>query len=50
MQFTDPQKRLSKKNLMRKLSFAIILITFRNLRKTRPGVQQCQAQGLVFCP
>ena len=20
------------------------------LRKTRPGVQQCQAQGLVFCP
>ena len=21
-----------------------------NLNKTRPGVQQCQAQGLVFCP
>ena len=19
-------------------------------KKTRPGVQQCQAQGLVFCP
>ena len=22
----------------------------RNPRETRPGVQQCQAQGLVFCP
>ena len=22
----------------------------KNQYKTRPGVKQCQAQGLVFCP
>ena len=27
-----------------------VVTTLRFVRKTRPGVQQCQAQGLVFCP
>ena len=27
-----------------------ILYTLKKYSSTRPGVQQCQAQGMVFCP
>ena len=31
-------------------AFVLHICPKGNLKKTRPGVQQCQAQGLVFCP
>ena len=34
-------------NLGEKLSEVFVLLM---ILSTRPGVQQCQAQGLVFCP